>query len=774
MIYGHGSPTLIVTLGMHYFGLRPAQEQAVSLVVNLYWLLLNAEAAQKDLRKRGVVLASIKSSRTAAKGLLALAQNENEAAVIELNCETDFVARNQVFQAVHHNKSPSSSLCRPDQRLALLQFKSSFIIHFDEYLVDPHSKVWTWKAKTDCCSSWEGVTCDNFGYVIGLDVSQSGLVGNIDSNNSLFSLHHLQTLNLASNNFQSTNTQQMFHLPNLEILDLSHNDNLTGSLPEFPQESTLQKLNLGYTKFSGHIPHSIGNLKQLTYFEVNHCGFSGPLPHSLGDLAQLAFLDLSSNNFEGEIPFSFSKLSRLKILDMSVNRFVGPLPSLKASCKTIELIDLSSNKFSGPIPSSYYANNGLPNLTNLDLSNNQLNGTIPSSLFTLPSLQIMILYENKFIVILDDEAIPDSFSSPLEELDLSHNLLEGNILKFISKFTSLRSLSLKSINFHGVIDPRMFASFKNLAEIDLSGNNMLSIDTSDIAITIPSLSTFSFSSCNLSVFPKFLRYQSVLYILDLSNNQIQGKIPEWLWNNLEYVYLSNNSLVGFEDPFSDHFSSSLQDLDLSSNNFEGSLPIFPKGMDRISLSKNKFTGAIPSAICNTRWSYIDLSQNQMSGEIPSCLFNSIKGQEDDQVSFSVVDLSKNKLQGIIPDKFGAECWLEGLNLNGNQLEGPLPRSLANCRFLKVLDVGSNQINDTFPFWLGHLESLQVLMLQSNKFHGSIWRHRIVNSSFEALHIIGLSANSFTGHLPLEYFSSSYFKGQDEMMTIKHHNQLCPT
>lgn len=45
-----------------------------------------------------MVLASKKSSRTAAEGLLALAQNENEAAVIELNCETDFVARNEVFQ----------------------------------------------------------------------------------------------------------------------------------------------------------------------------------------------------------------------------------------------------------------------------------------------------------------------------------------------------------------------------------------------------------------------------------------------------------------------------------------------------------------------------------------------------------------------------------------------------------------------------------------------------------------------------------------------------
>ncbi|RLN04494.1 elongation factor Ts, mitochondrial [Panicum miliaceum] len=56
------------------------------------------EGAQKDLRKRGVVLAAKKSSRTAAEGLLAIAQDEKRAAVIELNCETDFVARNDVFQ----------------------------------------------------------------------------------------------------------------------------------------------------------------------------------------------------------------------------------------------------------------------------------------------------------------------------------------------------------------------------------------------------------------------------------------------------------------------------------------------------------------------------------------------------------------------------------------------------------------------------------------------------------------------------------------------------
>lgn len=61
-------------------------------------MLDNTEAAQKDLRKRGVVLAAKKSSRTAAEGLLSVAQTEKKAVVVELNCETDFVARNDVFQ----------------------------------------------------------------------------------------------------------------------------------------------------------------------------------------------------------------------------------------------------------------------------------------------------------------------------------------------------------------------------------------------------------------------------------------------------------------------------------------------------------------------------------------------------------------------------------------------------------------------------------------------------------------------------------------------------
>ncbi|CAM8949711.1 unnamed protein product [Rhodiola kirilowii] len=72
----------------------PMKDVKAALVASSW----DVDEAQKELRRKGVVLASKKSSRTAAEGFLALAQNENKAAIIELNCETDFVARNDIFQ----------------------------------------------------------------------------------------------------------------------------------------------------------------------------------------------------------------------------------------------------------------------------------------------------------------------------------------------------------------------------------------------------------------------------------------------------------------------------------------------------------------------------------------------------------------------------------------------------------------------------------------------------------------------------------------------------
>ncbi len=56
------------------------------------------EDAVDWLRKKGLSKAAKKSSRTAAEGLVALALGERKGALVEVNSETDFVARNDQFQ----------------------------------------------------------------------------------------------------------------------------------------------------------------------------------------------------------------------------------------------------------------------------------------------------------------------------------------------------------------------------------------------------------------------------------------------------------------------------------------------------------------------------------------------------------------------------------------------------------------------------------------------------------------------------------------------------
>jgi elongation factor Ts len=56
------------------------------------------EAAVDWLRAKGIAKADKKSGRTAAEGLIAVASEGNSAVVVEVNSETDFVARNDAFQ----------------------------------------------------------------------------------------------------------------------------------------------------------------------------------------------------------------------------------------------------------------------------------------------------------------------------------------------------------------------------------------------------------------------------------------------------------------------------------------------------------------------------------------------------------------------------------------------------------------------------------------------------------------------------------------------------
>src|SRR5947209_3794593 len=60
----------------------------------------NVEAAVDWLRKKGLAKAAKRAGRIAAEGLIAVALEGTRGILVEVNCETDFVARNDHFQGL--------------------------------------------------------------------------------------------------------------------------------------------------------------------------------------------------------------------------------------------------------------------------------------------------------------------------------------------------------------------------------------------------------------------------------------------------------------------------------------------------------------------------------------------------------------------------------------------------------------------------------------------------------------------------------------------------
>ncbi|XP_028764532.1 receptor-like protein 50 [Neltuma alba] len=431
---------------------------------------------------------------------------------------------------------------------------------------------------------------------------------------------NLTRLHLSSCGLSGSFPQNIFRVKTLTFIDISYNTALSGSFQNFPLNGSLQTLVVRGTNFSGGLPDSISNLKNLSKLDLSISHFSGQLPNSISGLTELAYLDLSMNNFSGPIP-SFSTANKLTYMDLSDNVLSGQISS----------------------PGRF---KGLQNLVTINLRNNSISGIIPSSLFMLSSLQSIKLSDNQFSQLHEFSTTP---SSVLNTLDLSSNNLSGPIPRSIFQLRELGILRLSSNKFNGLILLDMLVELRNLTSLDLSYNNLsIKVNKSDSRLSsVLNMTTLKLAGCKLETFPGFLRYQSKLTDLDLSDNQIRGPIPSWIWKleSLSYLNLSHNLLTDFERPFQ-NLSSSLNLLDLHDNHIRGQIPFLPRraayldySMNKfssfdipaypsdytaftifLSLSNNSFRGTIPPFFCNfSSLRVLELSHNNFSGTIPSCL-----------------------------------------------------------------------------------------------------------------------------------------------------------
>nr|XP_017245857.1 PREDICTED: receptor like protein 30-like [Daucus carota subsp. sativus] len=699
-------------------------------------------------------------------------------------------------------------LCHAEERMALLRFREGFeILKTASHGPSAYPKIQSWKLQgdgsTDCCS-WDGVYCDQqTGHVDSLDLSSSFLYGSIDSESSLFSLSHLHSLNLADNHFNYSfipskiaSLSRLLHLnlsssvfsgqipseilklSNLTSLDLSFNVNFS-SLENLLKLETpdlrslagnltnLEVLDLSMVNISSAIPDLMTKLFFLSTLGLRKCGLYGEIPIGIFQLPSLLILDVGRNrklrghvpeivssslkleelrldytDISGKLPDSIMKLKSLRILDINYCLFSGFIPATVSNMTTLTTLDLSRNYFSGKVPPLA----SMSQLSYLSLANNNFTGKISASFANLTSLTYLDLSTNKFSGIVPLWLMNLTY---LTHLDLSFNqLMHGSVPKSLSQLQNLEYLSLSHANLSGTIEEDIFLSLKKLTYLQLSHNTLSLVDNNKTNTTLPQFKYLALSECNTRKFPSFLQFQDELEDLFLDLNQIEGLIPEWIWNksreSMNSVWLGGNQLTGFDHNPGVLPWTRLRVLDLSDNMMEGPPPVLPASTLAFFASGNRMTGEISPLICNAKTLIVlEMSNNNLVGEIPSCLGNSSH-------DLMILNLKGNHFKGIIPEM--SSEGLTMLDLSQNQLQGKVPRSLANCTLLQVLDLGDNQIDDSFPLWLGTLPELQVLILRSNMFHGTIENHT-TNSEFPKLRIIDLYNNSFAGDLPLEHFKN---------------------
>src|SRR5450755_1610135 len=79
------------------------------------------DAAAELMRKSGLAKADKKAARVAAEGTVAIERAGNDAALVEVNCETDFVARSDEFQAFVTAVAAAALRAAPSSLEELLQ-----------------------------------------------------------------------------------------------------------------------------------------------------------------------------------------------------------------------------------------------------------------------------------------------------------------------------------------------------------------------------------------------------------------------------------------------------------------------------------------------------------------------------------------------------------------------------------------------------------------------------------------------------------------------------
>ncbi|GLT58405.1 hypothetical protein SLA2020_313000 [Shorea laevis] len=491
--------------------------------------------------------------------------------------------------------------------------------------------------------------------------------------------------------------QNIGALTSLRSISL-RNCGFTGTLPTqgWCDLKNLEEMDLSGNELVGILPSCLANLTSLRLLDISQNLFTGNVASSpLINLILLQYLSISTNKFQVPNSFkSFANHSNLKVFFSDFNQLVPEHDHVqtrvpKFQPRVLSLSNCRANEELTKPPNLLYY---LYDLRYVDLSFDQFMGALPYWLFeNNTGLQVAILKNNSF---MGSFHLPSQPNLDVWKIDISNNQIQGEIPLNISMIFPYLTWLLLSGNGFGGRFPKWLVSMNSLEFLDLSSNQFFG--------TLPK---------------EFVMGRS-LFHLRLSNNNLTGKIPPSVFKSqsLDALYLDRNNFKG--EISNVHFSRSsyLSTLDISNNNLSGKVRTWTKNLphlNQLDLSNNHLDGSIPKEFCyNDDLWRLDLSHNNLSGSLPNC-------SSPSSPHLSHIYLSKNRLNGLLTHSFLNISSLEILDLGENNLSGSIPKWISNLSSLSILRLKGNLFFGEIPNEICELDQLQIMDLSHNQLSGHI-------------------------------------------------------
>lgn len=195
-----------------------------------------------------------------------------------------------------------------------------------------------WGDGDPCWDMWYGITCDEHGHVIAIELADNKLQGNLPGN--LAQLTSLLKLDVSSgaehyNGHPNRLRNRLYgELPSLYGASRLEEVDISGNLfDEWPGDlwmcgSTLRVLSASHNLFTS-MPALLNRFTALHTLELSHNLIEGYVPSELGDMLEARYIHLDYNFFTGDLPGSLPNMGKIVTFDISHNPDLsGQLPEL--------------------------------------------------------------------------------------------------------------------------------------------------------------------------------------------------------------------------------------------------------------------------------------------------------------------------------------------------------------------------------------------------------------------------------------------------------------